>query len=445
MTITYIETIFTGSLFSCAVLLLRFGLQKRLPNALFYWLWNVAGLLFLLPFRIPSPMNVYLLIAEFNRPEAVKQGVWVVDTVGQAVQPNALGFIASTYSILERFLAAADFIILFGTLLISSFLLLELLVWGKRLREATQVRDVLTQFEGISKMPVFKSVAIDTPCIKGIFKLKAYFPDDWDFGNQLETSMALYHEQTHVKHQDNLRRTVLLLLLCLQWYNPIVWMVYFFTCRDMELYCDECVVTQFGQEVRSKYALMLLSKHSVNRHTVFPGACLSKWVIRERIVSIMKPKGTSRFRNFFSRFIFMSLVLLFSTGATTKVMPMDTAKPSIGNPPSGDEVTVTHYSGSPLTLDNGDILVLGDADVVAGKAVTFSLVPVEGYTNGQTISYGYLQNGTYRALNILNISNGTVTTLPEILSTTGTICIRSSSPDTIYMNGITMKNIQEVL
>lgn len=443
MTITYAEAIITGSMFSCTVLLLRFVLQKRLPNVLFYWMWNAAGLLLLLPFRIPSPVNILLLMSGANGPDAVEQGVRAAGSVGQAIQTfqsNSRVFATSACSILEHSLSAAELITLSGSILIAGYLVLELLVWKNRLCGAEQVdREISARYECISRMPILTSAAVNTPCVRGIFKTRAYFPADWDFSNQMGTSMALYHERTHVRHQDNLRKAVLLLLLCLQWYNPVVWLVYFFACRDMELYCDECVVEHFGRDARSDYALMLLSGRGSSSRAVALGVCLSKRVIRERIVSIMKPKGTSTSRKILSSVFFVILVLLFSADATSKVKPMDTAKPSIGNPPGGNEVTVTHYNGLPLALGNGDILVLGDADGVVGKAINFSLTPVEGYRNGQTVSYGYLENGVYRALGILNISDGTVTTLPEAKDTNGTICIRSSSPDTIYINDITVK------
>ena len=70
------------------------------------------------------------------------------------------------------------------------------------------------------------------------------------------------HEYNHILHFDALNKIILAVILCIHWFNPIVWVMYFLANRDMELYCDEAVVRKGKKETRESYALALL--HSVS-------------------------------------------------------------------------------------------------------------------------------------------------------------------------------------
>lgn len=47
--------------------------------------------------------------------------------------------------------------------------------------------------------------------------------------------------------------------LCLHWFNPLVWLAYLLSGRDMEMACDEAVVKKLGAEIRADYAASILS------------------------------------------------------------------------------------------------------------------------------------------------------------------------------------------
>lgn len=433
MTVTFAETILTGSIFSCSVLFLRFILQKHLPNALFYWLWNVAGILLIVPLRIPCPVSLSCILSGFRGPDGVVTGALTNGAAGGAARLLQAGGRAAGPP--PGFTAVC----LLGSLLIAFLLAADFLVWRMRFCGAVPAgHDVRSQLAGVSKLPVYLTGAVNTPCVCGLFKSSVYFPAGWDFSRIENARMAFYHEAVHVLHRDNLRKAVFLLSICIQWYNPFAWLNYFFACRDMELYCDECVISRFGTNARAPYALMLLSEPGAGAPA--PGVCLSKRAIQERIVFIMKPKRNTASRKLSAVLAFVTLMLVFATGAAARVMPQDTASPSLGNRaaggPANGALPVVRYDGSPLRLANGAILALGEAEHFVGRTAVFSLVPVEGYLNGQTVSYGYLIDGTYRALGIFNISDATATTFPEADGTAGTICIRSSCPDTIYIDKI---------
>lgn len=69
----------------------------------------------------------------------------------------------------------------------------------------------------------------------------------------------LAHEQTHIRRLDPMTRGLAFLALSLYWFNPLVWLAFFLSGRDMEMSCDEAVISRMGARVRGPYAQSLLT------------------------------------------------------------------------------------------------------------------------------------------------------------------------------------------
>lgn len=104
--------------------------------------------------------------------------------------------------------------------------------------------------------------------------------------NQLE--YVLTHELIHIKRFDMLAKWFLVVALCVHWFNPLVWVMYIFANRDIELSCDESVVRTFGEEKKTTYALALINMAESRRQSIPLYSNFSKNAIEERIVAIMK-------------------------------------------------------------------------------------------------------------------------------------------------------------
>nr|WP_291300613.1 M56 family metallopeptidase [Desulfosporosinus sp. BICA1-9] len=48
-------------------------------------------------------------------------------------------------------------------------------------------------------------------------------------------------------------------MLCLHWFNPLVWLSFILMTKDMEMSCDEQVLKEMGQEIKQDYSRSLLS------------------------------------------------------------------------------------------------------------------------------------------------------------------------------------------
>ena len=95
---------------------------------------------------------------------------------------------------------------------------------------------------------------VKSPFLLGFFRPKIYIPSDID-----ETSVeyVLLHEKAHMKRRDHWWKPFGFLLLCIYWYNPLIWLAYSMLCRDIELSCDEKVISHMDSAEKARYSAAL--------------------------------------------------------------------------------------------------------------------------------------------------------------------------------------------
>lgn len=92
-----------------------------------------------------------------------------------------------------------------------------------------------------------------TPMLIGLFRPTIYIPDG---NSEAETRDTLLHELSHMKNFDVLWSMLATLLLCLNWFNPIMWISFFMFKRDIEVFCDERTL-RYADD-KQNYAKLLL-------------------------------------------------------------------------------------------------------------------------------------------------------------------------------------------
>ena len=120
-----------------------------------------------------------------------------------------------------------------------------------------------------------------TPVTYGIFRPAIIFPKGIYQNSEREITFWLRHELVHIRHHDNLKKMAAHGVLCLHWFNPLVWL--------MVLLCDETVVRK-RQESRKDYALALLSMAEQKSIGFQTGLGFGKNAVTERITAVMKYK-----------------------------------------------------------------------------------------------------------------------------------------------------------
>ncbi len=103
---------------------------------------------------------------------------------------------------------------------------------------------------------VYESEHVGAPFILGFFRPKIYIP------SSLDPECARYvlaHERFHIRKRDDLAKAAAFLLLCAYWFNPLVWAAFRMMTRDMEMRCDEAVLSDEEERVPAKaYSMAML-------------------------------------------------------------------------------------------------------------------------------------------------------------------------------------------
>ncbi|MEK4427166.1 M56 family metallopeptidase [Solibacillus sp. FSL K6-1523] len=303
-----------GVLILITVTIRALGLNK-LPKITFLALWGVVTFRLLIPFSIPSNLSIYNItdgVGTFINPKAqMPSGTnpfadGSISTVDTRILPIQEGiFLASSIQIIW----------MIGAVSLALFFLVTFHKNNKELKTALPIRGNTIIDDWSRKHKLHRSIQvlvsdkISTPIVVGILKPRILLPKTMDVHDKRLMRYVLAHEYQHIKHFDMLWKLVLLLTLCLHWFNPLVWIMYVLANRDLEIACDEKVLTIFGEGKRSEYALALIQMAEKKSKFTPLYNGFNKNSTEERIISIMKFKKSSVFT--------IALVVLVVVGITT--------------------------------------------------------------------------------------------------------------------------------
>ena len=74
--------------------------------------------------------------------------------------------------------------------------------------------------------------------------------------------VVLCHERVHLQRRDYLWKPATLVICCVHWFNPLVWLAFYLMNMDCEMSCDEKVVKLLGEESKKIYSYTLLEEAS---------------------------------------------------------------------------------------------------------------------------------------------------------------------------------------
>ena len=74
--------------------------------------------------------------------------------------------------------------------------------------------------------------------------------------------VVLCHERVHLQRRDYLFKPAALVICCVHWFNPLVWLAFYLMNMDCEMSCDEKVVKLLGEESKKIYSHTLLEEAS---------------------------------------------------------------------------------------------------------------------------------------------------------------------------------------
>lgn len=258
----------TASCVIVAILLVRFAL-KRVPKVFSYVLWSVALFRLLCPFSFSADFSFLRVMPEnfvgqgqmeyiseeMLYPE--KQQSELPVAVDNNIVPSTNGEMiilpeeqtVTDWS--ETMVTFASWIWLAGIGVLIFYSAVTLVNLRRKLCTARE-----------DEQGAYITERIDTPFVYGVFRPRIYLPSAL---NSKEKEYILMHERIHIKRGDHIVKIVAFFAVCLHWFNPLVWVAFFLSGKDMEMSCDEAVIRKIGDCVKKDYSTSLLVLSSGKR------------------------------------------------------------------------------------------------------------------------------------------------------------------------------------
>lgn len=286
---------------------------------------------------------------------------------------------------LRQILDIAGIVYLTGAAIFLVWSLVSYFIYTRKILRSAKAADDRTQkiFStickkyGMKKQPtLLVASGIHSPAAFGIFRRKIVLPDIAFSENGLVGTLA--HEVTHCKRGDLYMKLVELIACSLNWFNPLVHIAAFQCEMEMELSCDEKVLSGSSDAARAAYGEVMLDiirRCRRNRGALTTHFNPKKSAVTARFKNILYGSGKRRGRIL----IGVCLVLCILAGAFVACQ-------------TGDDLTDDHWyaEGYYLKCDNGSDVIVMDADganpaspcqmTPADDSVTF-----EGLTDGDRI------------------------------------------------------------
>lgn len=277
----------TASLVILAICAARL-LLRQAPKKFSYWLWAGAAFRLVCPFSFPAAFSL-LALAPAAQTVAETGPLTEVSYLPGAGLLEAAPGVGAADAVLPQAAGAGQALGLWEVLGLVWLLGAAALVIGALvayLRVKGQVATAVKFAHNVYECGAFRS-----PFVLGFFRPKIYIP----FGLEpRQREHVLCHESAHIQRRDYLVKPLGFLLLAIHWFNPLVWLAFHLMSRDMEMSCDEKVLSQLGEEARREYSLSLLSIGSRRRFPAPNPLAFGETGVKERVVNVMKFRRAKR-------------------------------------------------------------------------------------------------------------------------------------------------------
>lgn len=290
---TILKMSIMASILIILITIIRMIAINKLPKKVFIVLWSIVLCRLLIPLFIPSQISVPPAlngvvdsIADSKLVETLMISPLDRMTASIPIQSEKIiegGYLSS--------IAPYVLIWLVGFIFMVTFFLVTHLRHLKEYKTALPIdQPFIKQWlsEHSRRIEIRQSDKIISPLTYGIWRPVILLPKAMDYTDTTRLKYVLTHELIHIKRFDMLAKYVLVAVLCIHWFNPLVWLMYILANRDLELSCDEAVVRSFGESKKTFYALALISMAESRSKWVSLYNNFSKNSLEERIVAIMK-------------------------------------------------------------------------------------------------------------------------------------------------------------
>lgn len=404
----------TASYIILAILIARL-LLKKVPKKYSYLLWCAAGFRLCCPISFQSVFSLFS-VKPFDMTKAQSGGGqslnYITPPAAEGANAQFTTGIPSLNTVAQDNISAAAVhytskadIALTVISYIWAAVLALLVIYAavSYIKLIRQLQNSVLLEEG-----VYQSDKIQAPFILAEVKPKIYIP----FGLDAEVrDYVLLHERYHIKRLDYIVKPFAFILLAIHWFNPLCWLAFILMSKDMEMSCDEKVLSrQTG--IKKEYSSALLSFATVRHFPAPSPLSFSEGGAKARIKNVLsyrKPK------------IYLSVIAII---LCTALLAACTANPKVNNSIKGDTeyVLANSYTAGRCIADVAYLSsIMPDGSYYGKITVTKESLKIESLENDISFSSETVDTQEYTRKELIHYLNNDlmifVTNLKQYIST----------------------------
>ena len=288
---------FAGAVMILVVTVIRALVIYRVPKKTFMVLWGITLARLLIPFSAPSAFSVYTFLGK-KEPVISNVGDTAVTTFGPAIQEGQMTTAPNYISHSEVAVPIWAIIWAIGALICAVVFSITYWKCYKEFQTSLPIdndftRNWLSSHHIKRSIQIRQSELVSAPLTFGILRPVILMPKTTDWNDEKTLQYVLEHEFVHIRRFDTITKLILLIALCVHWFNPFVWVMYVLATRDIELSCDETVLHVFGENTKASYARTLIGMEEIKSGITPLCNNFSKNALEERMTAIMKTKKST--------------------------------------------------------------------------------------------------------------------------------------------------------
>ena len=275
--------------------------------------------------------------------------------------------------------------------------------------------NLVSSFTGLKKTPaLFMSSRSTTPMLLGILHPFIVLPANKPAASEI--SCIMHHELIHFKRGDLIYKWLVQLVLCLHWFNPLVYYINREIKTCCELSCDEGVIRNMSPQEKQQYGNTLLSfcgsKDSYNEEIASLTLSEDGKQLKRRLETIIHFKKTS-----LPVVIVSLLSVLFLAGCG---LALGSYTPSPSNPV--ERLTIGEASKEPIppqaspAPSEGVLEPTQDPGASPDNSDSPDSTPPEDAANTLSLTGQFMFAGIYTNNDILYLSEDAVVTATVAIS-----------------------------
>ncbi len=337
----------SASIVILAVILIR-ALLSGAPKKWSYLLWSVVC------FRLCCPVSLRSAVSVFSAaPSNVRLFHPVAGNQAVAVMPEAVERVLSAPVRPETQLSVVpapgtDWLALCAWIWLAGIAVMLLWSAARYLRLRSLLLDAVQTEPGI-----FETDRIASPFVFGLLRPRVYLPVGVEGARR---GYVLAHERYHLRRGDHWVKAIAFLILTAHWVNPLCWLAFYLMNRDMELRCDEYVLSR-EVGASADYSASLLSFAAPRQFPMAGPLAFGESDISRRV------KNALRWRRPKPWVTALSVLLCAAVVTACATNPARSKENTAGDPEA-------FRSAAQASLDAGETVTIEYADGTSGGEIS---------------------------------------------------------------------------